>query len=446
MKRPLPTYFRPSETLQFIHSTDSKGSAVNLISGTTNSPVIYYYNNKTYQVWKQRESTGYDSRAMIWAYNHETETEGSDYDLRTVGEVSGNTDYHPSPVVIVADDGHIVVAQEFPRVGTGNHNDAITIKRSDNIEDETSWVNAKAGTAGYWTFVGTWQPDNSERLAYPSLHKDSSGNLYVICRRYVSGGNWLRIYKSADHGVSWDNGHDITYSGNTDLWHYPVPFKTTTNNTLRLGVRVLDTTISGSGAQKNYYIESTDGGVTWGDISGSHSQDTTVSPILQATLDDAAYDYLVANCADFGHDTMWMSAATIDDSMIPYMQTIEYDIPAVDYGYRMFWWDGSNWVNSIIKDNTNVLGRMTLIHVLDNEFASTIVELEGANNTLDLYKTYNLTDWAKDRDIAESSGLTGQTFISTHYTFNYPKLKYRMLVARWGIDVNYSDIFVEVTI
>ena len=163
-----------SNLTQFNHSLETKGYAVLPFNAGVSTP-IYYYNRKTYSAWMQRITTGYDSRAMIWAYDHKTNIESANYDLKSTSEVTGNTDNHPIPSVIVADDGHILVAQEFPRIGLGNHNDAITIKRSDNAEDETSWVNAKAETAGYWTFIGTRQPDNSARLAYQIFHKDNKG-------------------------------------------------------------------------------------------------------------------------------------------------------------------------------------------------------------------------------------------------------------------------------
>ncbi len=429
----------PDITSQFVHSTDTKGWLFPFAADVW-SPTVYYYNKKTYQPWMQRKTDGYNCRAMIWAYNHKTGTESANYDLHTVSQPTTATDSHVQPSVIVADDGHIIVVHEYKRPHPQTHNDAFVILRSDNVEDETSWVNAKAETANYYTTVGD---SSTIRLAYPNLIKDSNGYLYIIARRYISGGNHTRIFKSTDHGITWDAGYDITYSGNTDYWHYPVGVSTGTGNVLRYMIRWWNDNTGRY--EKVYYLESHDQGVTWRDVSGSHSQNiVTGGAISQANLDNGAYDYLVTDAASVGHDGLLTSSGTVNDDGIPFICTLEFDDPVVDYGYRMLRWNGSNWVNSIIKDNVNIAGDACLIHKRSNEFDCYITEEVGGNNNLYLYSTTNLTTWSKTRDVKDTSGLTEFTFMEVKYTFNYKDADFWMLIGAYGTDAAYSDIFVEI--
>ena len=426
-----------NKALQFIHSTDTKGYDVVPFNGGTSTP-IYYYNNKTYQVWMQRVTTGYDSRAMIWAYDHETSVDGANYDLKSVSEVTGDTDHHPRPSVIVADDGHILVAQEFPRIPLGNHNDAITIKRSDNSEDETSWVNAKAETAGYWTFIGGWQ-GQSPRLAYPHFHKDHSGNIYVICRRYDgSDGRYDRIYKSTDHGVSWDSGHDIV-DGSAGIWMYPIAILSGTSDTLRFAIwKLIDGT---STYDKVFYLESDDGGITWHDISNSFSKDTVASgAITLAELENGTYDFTVVTKADVGKLGVTVKTGTINETGNPFILTIDWDAGFTNTDYRMFYWDGNSWDHSIIKGSMLYNTNPVLIHMSGTIFHC---YLEETANQMTLYETINLTSWAKIRDVKTTAGLTANTFVYSQYTNNYKDADYWMFIGVYGTDADYSDIFVE---
>lgn len=439
-----PAYLLPhTDIKQFTHLTATKGDPEYLVP-VKRFTSIYCYNNKTYSVWMQRHSVGYDSRAMIWSYNHKTRIEGANYDLRTVSEVTGDTDFHVVPSVIVADDGHILVAQEFQRnLGDGNHNDAITIKRSDYPEDETRWIHAKAEDAGYWTFIGTWQPDNSERLAYPLFYKDYSGNIYVICRRYTSGGLHYRIYKSTNHGIDWDGGHDIAYGG-VGMWLYGTNLLGGTSNTLKLVLRGWDSGLLRS--QYVFYLESDDGGITWHDISNSHSKNTVVSGALTwAELTNAAYDYQVFGAADLSKEVIRAMGGTVDNIGNPYiiMREALADYSAVDY-YVMFFngttWEKSAYIKSDIGDNAHCV----LIHYSGTIFDFYFREISGVDYNLDLYRTENLASWTKKRDIKDTSGLTNKTFLKSAFTDNYKDVDYWMYTSVYGTHADYSDIFVEV--
>ncbi len=427
--------------VQDIHSTETKGNDDFVITGSKFTPV-YYYNKKTYNVWMQRNENGYDSRAMIWAYDHLTNTESANYDLRSVGEVSGITDNHPTPSVIVADDGHILVAQEFPRIGVGNHNDAITIKRSDNAEDETSWVNAIAKNANFWTYIGSWQPDNSARLAYPTFHKDHSGNIYVICRRYDGAdGRYDRIYKSIDHGINWDAGHDII-DGGAGIWMYPTSLLNGTDDTLRLAVYAK---VDATGIKSHiFYLESDDGGITWRDITSTFSKDTVASGALTwAELINVAYDFIVVEATDIDDDNIDVFGGTMNDVGTPCILTREYTA-VNDVDHRMYYWDGNSWENTIIIEDLPNTHFPVLIHREGNIYECYLRELNGANYDLSLYRTTDLITWVKIKTVKATAGLTANTFFLNVFTQNYKDADYWMFLGIYGTDADYSDIFYEV--
>ena len=73
--------------------------------------------------------------------------------------------------------------------------------RSDNAEDETSWINALAHDADYFSEIGTDSPQ-ATRLAYPHFAKLDNHHLFLWAR---SGDDQelIRIFKSTDNGVSW---------------------------------------------------------------------------------------------------------------------------------------------------------------------------------------------------------------------------------------------------
>ncbi len=418
-----------------IHSTDANAAPLYTFGYGRFTP-IYYYNDKTYHVWMDKG----DSRAHIWSYDHIAKTESANYDLHSVSEPAGDGDVHPMPSVIVADDGHIVVAQEFIRVAPATHNDAITIKRSDNVEDVTSWVNAKAENANYWTYIGSWQPDNSQRLAYPILHKDTSGNLYVISRRYESGGEFNTIHKSIDHGVSWDAGHDIVDSNSVAIWMTPSAIIGGTSDVLRYMIG--RSTSYGTISDRVYYLESADEGVTWRDISRGFTKDTVASgAITLAELEDAGNDFIVASPAIVGEDRTSCKTGTFDDNGNVYIITTEWDSLAAHFDYRVFYWDGNSWENSILKNLVNFNTNPVLIHI-----GGTIFDcyLEDIANQMSLYRTIDLLTWTKVRDVKLTTGLTVNTFLINNFTNNYKDAEYTMFVGVYGTDAAYSDIFAEI--
>ncbi|MDA3821739.1 MAG: BNR-4 repeat-containing protein [Bacteroidales bacterium] len=435
---PYPAYNIQS----FLHSTDESGTTLYLFGHPRFTP-IYHYNDKTYVAYMQRQTSGYDSRACIFSFNHATNEESLNYDLKAVGDVTGTTDVHPMPSVIVADDGHIIVAQELPRLGE-DHNDAMIIKRSDNAEDETSWVNAKAKVAGYWTYIGSWQPDNSQRLAYPLLHKDSSGNIYCICRRYAPGGRYITIFKSSDHGVTWDAGHDIMDSGSSYIWIAPNNILGGDSDTLRFSFEKQLKTGT-EFREKIFYVESDDGGVTWRDVSNKFSKDTVANgPITLSELENLAYDFIAITAAtDTPQNNVVPRGGTVDDSGIPYILSSEWSEGTL-YDLRVVYWDGSSWQKKLITDGTSqtVNSHPILLHRKDTIFD---LYYEEEAEVLCLIRTHDFVTWQKIRTVGSFPELTANTFIISGFTNNYKDTNNWMLINVYGTDAAYSDILCDIT-
>ncbi len=199
-------------------------------------------------------------------------------------------DAHPVAAMIVADDGHIVVVQEASRsdapnlaTNTGNHNDAFLVKRSDYPYDITSWEKAKRRVSGYCVEVGD---PSTYRLAYPTLHKDTSGGLYLAARRY--GPQYSRLYYSSDHGVTWNNGYDIADLGATNYWAYTHIPTNGPSDTLYIAILLLDSTTHI--VKECFIIKMTNSHTVVTDIAGNGAKDvSTLGALTLAELEANAY-------------------------------------------------------------------------------------------------------------------------------------------------------------
>ncbi|MBA7586044.1 hypothetical protein ES708_28040 [subsurface metagenome] len=121
------------------------------------------------------------------------------------------------------------------------------------------------------------------------------------------------------------------------------------------------------------------------------------------------------------------------------MSTVDYDGANVNFDCRMFYWNGSSWVNSIIA-HTEYQTYHTLVHKGGEIFDCYI---EDVANQLSLYETTDLTNWSKIRDVKETTGLNVYTFLINDYTNNYKDAKYKMFIGAYGTNASYCDIFVE---
>ncbi|KKK62879.1 hypothetical protein LCGC14_2999920, partial [marine sediment metagenome] len=328
--------------IEFLYSSAGLAHPDSSIGGPNNSsPTLWYYNNKTYGVWKQRPGAGYNVSTMIFAFDHGTGIISASYLCNT--GVVGGTDHHAYPAVIVADDGHIIVVrEELSGTGPGDHNSAMWINRSDNTEDESSWVNALAHAADYWSEVGVTGAGD-RRLSYPVLAKTTNGYLYLWARGAL---NVVRIFQSQDDGKSW-NGFGtgetdglvvMTLGGN---WAYNSQIKHTTDTKLYMVVLPWDGV---NQRTRVYFLWSTDG-VTWRNVDDSWSKNiSTAGAITEAEADANLRVY------DPGAPGVYyFNSGYIDDSGYPHMLIARSDNvsdPLSDWFYSYYYWTGSEWLHN----------------------------------------------------------------------------------------------------
>jgi len=417
-----------------INDTDGKGATWPIIGNAQFSPTMYQYNNKTYGAWMAMYGTGYyDSVSYVYAYDHTTDTLSANYDLGT--ETAGNTDTHGVPAIIVADDGHIVVAAELPRIGYNNHNDKILVKRSDNEEDETSWVNAIAHNAGYYTEIGD---STTNRLAYPVLYKTCDGTIYLIVRLYnAAESKDLRIYKSTDHAVSFTLVSTfIDPSASVNDWMYPLRIDNSTSDIIRIVTRYYNDATGNS--EDVYYLESDDG-VTWYNIGRTWSKNTVaVAAITKAELDT---NCLVVSDVSSGYDTCTPLSATIDDDGYPIIHMEHRASAATDAYHYAYIWDGSSWVGSLVV-HAGLRANTAIIYKGDDfiELWCTDYNADG-QKILVVYETQDRSTWTYSRTIMTDTPGTGNyMFNCTRPAGNYKDAKYEIYVTIYSDNLTHSDL------
>lgn len=436
---------RPVRSLTYY--TNERGGPEEILKPNgTYGPMMYYYNNKSYGCWLQRGGVGYSCESMVYAIYHKlcriTESYG-------VGPGTLNaTDEHAVPTVVVADDGHIVIAHErLTGVGDPNHNGFMQIKRSDNPEDETSWINAIAHNPGYFDEKGN---EAANRLSYNSLDKLANGKLFLFCRHSSAGElNRVSVHRSNDHGVSWndlggniDGGCDVvdlrpTVTG-SDLV-YKALCKHPYNNSLHLMVRWYDDPVN---SPDLYYLESHDNGVTWQDVSGGFTQDITIAgnnPITKANLDAGGNDFLVKNC--IAPENIAMIDGIITDAGIPYI--VAYKGSAGVYDAFMYYWNGAAWVETDMGLASNTTVGCVLFQ-RENNIEMIFADAQNGTFKRSIFRSRSLTDmndWTLIREIYEDDKETYEMNRSLA-TFNYMVADYETFAAMINRDIDfYSDFF-----
>jgi|GEM_PF-2883123 len=180
----------------FVYDTSERGHR-NATAGMLVTPVAFYYEGtyrKTYLVWFTDESGNIENRVM--EYNHDTNQISGDYGT---GAASGD-DAHARGAIIVADDGHILVAHEaLP------HNSNMLFKRSNNAEDVSGGFTQADSVTG--------------SFAYPTLIKEPGGDLYCVARNIRDD---IAVLKSTDHGQTWTYLRDIVDFGSSNYWAYHI--------------------------------------------------------------------------------------------------------------------------------------------------------------------------------------------------------------------------------
>ena len=390
------------------------------------SPTLWYYNDKTYGVYMKREGTPYNVNSMIFAFDHLTETFSDSY-LCLEGLANGQDD-HAGSCVIVADDGHIIVAREKlqstdPSTG---HNSSIYIMRSDNAEDETSWVNALAHDADYFSQIGG---DAGNRLAYPHMAKITGGDLFLWARDIT---HCIRIFKSTDDGVSWDgfgtgeaNGL-VVYDCPVDHLAYNGQISHGVDANLHMVIFPYDDT--NNNFKAIYYLWSTDG-ITWRNVDNSWNKDVSVAAITDA---EAQANLIV--CGGAAPLSFVYRSGIIDSSDRIHILITSYQ----NFDLTHYWWDGAAWQSDTAEITDYYYGGTSAVlkHITSTTTHDILAgKQSGTDEFYSFSRTTNNADWTMLREIDPSDDLR-----YAQMTFNYPDADYLLYAFLNCTDSDYSDL------
>jgi len=441
--------------IEMIYNTYKRGSSTNIVRLDRHiSPQIYYYNEKSYCCWMQRGGVGYSVESMVYAIYHKECFISESYGIGS--GTTNATDNEASPALIIADDGHIVMAHERLR-GTADpdHWSEMQIKRSDNPEDETSWVNAIAHNANYFIELGV-RAGTTRFYSWPSFDKLLNSKLFLFMTNSYNADpplwhNIITIHRSADHGITWNDmgGGAAPYDGGYALCggaalqddiFYSGVCKHLYNNVLHIFVWWYDDSVGNY--PDLYYIKSSDNGVTWESISGDYIQDIVAGgPMAKALMDIG--DTLVKHVTV--PENIIPCSGVITDTGIPYIIAMTGTI--LTFGLFVYYWNGVAW----IETDTGLNGFYTTAHIFQRGDVMELIVAIKDNGTFRrcVYRSRTLTsmnDWILIKEITEDEN-NEYTISRIATTFNYTNADYESFVAMTNRnDGLYSDFYVHAEI
>lgn len=425
--------------VKFLHSTDDDGHPTFSIVTDRTSPTLWYYNNKTYGVYMKQEGTPDDCNSMIFAYDHLTGIISANY-LCVVGFANGQDD-HASPIVIVADDGRILVAREkLSSISpTNGHNSAVYIMRSDNVEDETSWVNALAHNANFFSEIGT--DVGATRLAYSHFAKLETSELFLWARS-GSDQEIIRIFESIDNGISWDgfgtgeaNGL-IVYVGQGGVnnhYAYESQLRTGVHDKLHMVIYPFDNTPSELNFMAVYYLWSYDG-ITWRNVDNSWTKNISVA----GAVTEAEAETNMKVCGGAAPLSFVFRSGCLDHLGNPHILITSYQ----NFDLTHYWWDGVAWQSEKPTDKFTDYQYGGTHPILTHRSGTTCLDLvvprdTGGDLFYSFYECSDFSTWTFVNSIDADDN-----FRYAQFTFNYPDAAYLLWAFLNISDAAYSDIYV----
>ena len=409
-------------------------------TGVSESPKLWYYNGKTYGVWMKRGGAGYNVDSMIFAFDHRTGVTSDSY-LCNTGVVDA-TDNHARPSVIVADDGHIIVARQklTDTHPTAGHNSSVYINRSDNVEDESSWVNALAHNANYWSEVGvTGGGGEPKRLAYLHLAKTLNGNMYLWARSGASQ-ETIRIFQSTDNGVSWDGfgtGEDtglVVMDFPSASWAYNSQVQHKVDTKIYMTVNPWN---SVDKRERVYFLWSTDG-ITWRNVDDSWSKN--ISSAGAITEAEAETNLIVA-----GEDSpkvYYYVSSFINDAGNPHFLVSRSDDDGVNYFLGYYYWNGAAWVNNeFTTPDYTIVGSTSIIYQKKDSgpvYLMVKTLLDGKN----MFLVYSSDDFFVNMSLIRGIDPTKSLDYAV-ITENYKDADYIMFMFHYYVGAISSDIYIQ---
>ncbi len=257
-----------------------------------------------------------------------------------VGPGVNFSETHHQPAIIVADDGHILVAYDQLDPANSDHNGGIRIMRSNNAED----------ISGGFTQITVLDGEGS----YPYLFK-KNGVIYCGFReRDPNTGepHWTRWSKSTDHGQTWETAYRILKtgdSGNGNIWAYGTRPWGKENDWLYILMQPEDRSLSNPRGHYVLYVLKTRDGQTFYNMDESFKKDVKTDGYLtKAELDQNFEMERVTHPVRLFHKGGFV---TRSGELILMMQKIAADSTQTFY---LCWHDGKHWVKRQITNKLNV--------------------------------------------------------------------------------------------
>lgn len=362
------------------------------------APQAYYdsQSDKTYFCFMSRAEQGYDMATFVYLYDHAS---GTFSDPKYVGlKTRQGLDRHPIPGIIVADDGHILVAC------TDFHNAPMQIYRSDNPGSIDSFT--RLGEIGVIT-------------DYPEFRKFSNGDIAMFCRYYDTVASpdlaGVGVFLSTDDGLTWGAmirivEYEIVGGGRP----YPMLMPQTEASDR---VHILATPRNATGGPfpadpdklgyfKDYgYAYSdylTDGVTVWRNAANSFNKDVTASAITEAQW-QTNYQY----ADSVGTQECGLPVGIVTAAGIPYIITFDDT-----FVYKCHFWNGSSWTHQTItwSDEAPLWDADEASFTFGYHGVQAIIHVSGT--TFDIYCTdAGIVKWYRTTDAFANATLQDANFL-----------------------------------
>ncbi|WP_456408930.1 BNR-4 repeat-containing protein [Caldithrix abyssi] len=255
-----------------------------------------------------------------------------------VGPSKAYAEQHHQPAIIVADDGHILVAYDRLNDAETGHNGGIRIMRSNNPEDISNG----------FTQIKVLEGEGS----YPYLFK-KNGILYCGFRERDSLSlipRWVRWAKSTDHGQTWESAFRIMDVGGGDnIWAYGTRPWGKENDWLYILMMPEDRSLSNPTGRYVLYVLKTRDGQTFYNMDESFKKDVKTNGYLtKAELDTYFEMERVTHPVRVYHQGGYV---TRSNELILMTRIIFEDSSSK---YYLQWFDGKHWVKREIDNKLNV--------------------------------------------------------------------------------------------
>ena len=410
------------------YETTERGHNPQVITANNPNPQVYYFAgiyNRTYVLWVQKGGVGYSVENMVFHIDHDADEISESVGVGAGTE--GATDSHGHGALIVADDGSILVAHEqLTGTGSSAHNSPILIKKSDAVEDISSFSLEATITGSF---------------CYPKLFKITDGTIFLIVRE-ADGSvipRYLRIFSSTDNGSNWDAGVricDVKDAGEDYRMAYSSMPLISKDHKIQIFINSRwDTS---SGYPDCYYVRSTDG-ITFTNMLETWSKNIVSGGLItRAELD--------ANCliehTDTTSDNRQVTAGYVTNNNIFFLQ--EDKTSGTITLHLRFLQDGVlqkvQITTPILKDPPPYYYYRIIVH---SEHKIDIIVPILVSDIAELQR-WRTTDkglsWSKVEDIT-----TGSSYHRKYpqITTNYQDVpSYIILVCSYFVSEDYADVTV----